>query len=85
MPEALVVCIAEKNSASWIYEIIKFEIECVLPDKRVLAHNQCGVCGRQSGAGMGFIHCTSVSSVSIIPPVPHTHSFICTPHYVSYS
>jgi hypothetical protein len=37
VPEPLVVYIAEKNSASWIYLIMKFEIECVLPDKHVLA------------------------------------------------
>lgn len=83
MPEPLVVYIAEKNSASWIYLIMKFEIECVLPDKRVLAHNECGICGRQSGTGMEFIHCTSVPSVSVIPPVPHTHSFICNLHCVA--
>jgi len=81
VPEPLVVYMAEKNSASWIYLVMKLEIECILSDKHVLAHNHYRICRRQSGTGMGFILCT----VSIIPPVPHTHSFICNPHCVSYS
>lgn len=64
---------------------MKYEIECVLPDKHVLAHNQCGICGRYSDTGMRFSPWTSVSSVSIILPVPHFHSFICNLRYASYS
>jgi hypothetical protein len=35
----------------------------------------CEMCGGQSGTGTSFSPGTSVSPVSIIPPMPHTHSF----------
>jgi hypothetical protein len=36
----------------------------------------CKICGDRIGAGTGFSPSTSVSPVSIIPPMLHTHSFI---------
>jgi len=38
--------------------------------------NSSGICGQQSGIGTGFSLNISVFLPVIIPPVPHTHSFI---------
>jgi hypothetical protein len=42
----------------------------------------CGICGRQCGTGKGFCPNSSVTSISVIPPIPH--SFIHHRHYRSY-
>lgn len=36
----------------------------------------CGICGRQSGIGTNVSLSSSVSSISIIPPVFYTHTFL---------
>jgi hypothetical protein len=41
--------------------------------------NSCEICGWQRYTGTGFSPSTSVSPVSIIPPMLHTHSFIHLP------
>jgi hypothetical protein len=38
--------------------------------------NPCGICGGQSDTETGFSPATSVSPVSIISPVIHTHLYL---------
>ena len=44
----------------------------------------CEVCGGQSGAGTGLSPSTSVSPVSIIPPLFHTHPSIYHPRCILF-
>ena len=44
----------------------------------------CEICGGQSVTGTGFSPSTSVSPVSTIPPMPHTHSFTYHRHYIMF-
>jgi hypothetical protein len=44
----------------------------------------CEICDKQSGIGTGFSPSTSVSPVSTIPPMLHTHSFIYHRHCVMF-
>ena len=45
-------------------------------DRVQIQANRCVICHRPSGTGLYFSPSTSVSPVSIIPPMLHTHSFI---------
>lgn len=43
----------------------------------------CGTCGAHSGLGQALVRVPRVSQVSVIPPMPYTHSVIYNRRYVN--
>ena len=62
-------------------------VSCRYPVAEATVRSQfsaCELCGGQSGAGTGFSLNTSVSAISVFPPLLHIHLFIYHPRRIMF-